>query len=168
MVQIENLPLILTGIGLTASIVYYASVLRNQNKTRQTQMLMELYAVYRDPEFAKAWGEIMDQEYADFDDYWQKYGSDTNREAWNTWQSVARLFNGIGVLVKNDMVGIELVEELMGVVIVVSWSKMSPIVYGFREFVNDQEHTRYLGTYQSLAGFEYLYFELEKRFKVNS
>ena len=166
--MIDTLAFVLTGLGLAASITYYAMVLRNQNKTRQTQMLMELYAVYRDPEFAKAWGEIMDQEYTDFDDYWLKYGSDTNREAWNTWQSVARLFNGIGVLVKKNMVDIELVEELLGVIIVVSWSKMHPILYGFREHVKDQVHTKYTGTYQSLSGFEYLYFELEKRIKANS
>jgi hypothetical protein len=161
--MIEYLPLVLTGLGLTASILYYTMVLRNQNKTRQTQMLMELYAVYRDPEFAKSWGEMMDQEYIDFDDYWQKYGSDTNREAWNNWQSVARLFNGIGVLVKKGMIDVELVEELMGVIIIVSWSKMSPIVHGFREYVKDQVHTKYKDTYKSLAGFEYLNFELEKR-----
>ena len=33
--MIESIPLVVTGIGLTASIVYYASILRNANKTQQ-------------------------------------------------------------------------------------------------------------------------------------
>jgi hypothetical protein len=168
MASFEFLAVILTGLGLTASMFYYARVLENANKTRRTQMLMELYAVYRNPEFAAAWGEIMDQEYENFDDYWQKYGFDTNREVWNRWQSVARWFNGIGVLLKKGMVDIDLVEELLGVIIFVSWSQMSPILYGFREWTKGRKHTLYnREKYQSLSGFEYLYTELKKRDSIN-
>jgi hypothetical protein len=38
--MIDYLPLILTGIGIIASILYYASVLRNANTTRQAQLYM--------------------------------------------------------------------------------------------------------------------------------
>ena len=48
--MIEYLPLVLTGIGITVSILYYTSVLRNANKTQQMQletrqaaMFMKLY-----------------------------------------------------------------------------------------------------------------------------
>jgi hypothetical protein len=164
MVDVQTNSIIFAGLSIAVSIAYYASVLNNATKTRQTQMLMELYSAYRDPEFAKAWGEIMDQEYTDFDDYWHKYGNETNREAWNKWQSVARWFNGIGVLLKKGMVDIDLVEELLAVLIFVSWSKMSPVLYGFREWTKGQENTIYnREKYQSLSGFEYLYNELEKR-----
>ena len=51
MVQIENLPLVLTGFGLTASILYYTMTLRNANKTqqlalenRQAQLFMQLWS----------------------------------------------------------------------------------------------------------------------------
>ena len=163
MASFEFLAVIVSVLGLAASITYYAFVVQNQNKTRQTQMFMDLYAVYRDPEFAKIWGEIMDQQYTDFDDYWDKYGGETNREAWNKWQSVGRLFNGIGVLVKRGMVDIELVEELMAVIIFVSWAQMGPILYGFREWTKNRARTIYADAYQPMSGFEYLYNELEKR-----
>jgi hypothetical protein len=130
-------------------------------------MLMELYSAYRDPEFAKNWGEIMDQEYTDFDDYWKKYGSETNREAWNKWQSVARLFNGVGVLLKKGLVDIDLVEELLVNIVLISWVKMGPVVYGFREYTRLRGkrlnfHAR-SDKYPQLSGFEYLYNELRKR-----
>jgi len=164
MASFEGLAIILTGLGLSVSILYYSTVIRNQNKTRQTQMLMELYAAYRDPEFARAWGEVMDLEYTDFDDFWQKYGGTSNREVYSKWQSIARLFNGIGVLVKKNMVDIELVEELLAVIIIVSWTNMSPIVYGFREWTKTQGRTQYdRDKIRALSGFEYLAKEMIKR-----
>ena len=36
--MIEYLPLVLTGLGLTASIAYYANILNNANKTRELQL----------------------------------------------------------------------------------------------------------------------------------
>ena len=67
MVQIENLPIVLTGLGLTASVLYYTMVLRNANKTRelqlraqeqaedtrQTQFFMNVYNRFQDPEFTQ-------------------------------------------------------------------------------------------------------------------
>jgi hypothetical protein len=162
--MIEYLPLVLTGLGIAASVTYYAMVLGNSNKTRRTQMMMELYAAYRDPEFAKIWGEVMDYEYRDFEDFWGKYGSESNREAWSKWQSVARLFNGIGVLLKKNMIDIELVEELMAVIIIVSWSYMGPILYGFREWTIRRDNVQInRDKIQALSGFEYLSKEIIKR-----
>lgn len=167
--SLEVVAILLSGISISASLFYYANVLQNANQTRRTQMLMELYQAYRDPQFAKAWNEVLDQEYTDFDDHWQKYGMETNRDAWNKWQSVARVFHGIGVLVKRDMVDIDLVEELMGTMIAVSWYRMGPVVLGFRanrvSMAGDDDW--WSNKYQSLYGFEYLHNELKKRSQTN-
>jgi hypothetical protein len=60
--MIEYLPLILTGIGIIASILYYSSVLRNANETqkqaletRQAALLMDLMNNFRSAEFRKQW-----------------------------------------------------------------------------------------------------------------
>ena len=37
--MIEYLPLVLTGLGIMASIFYYSMTLRNQNKTRKSEIL---------------------------------------------------------------------------------------------------------------------------------
>ena len=53
MIQIEYLPIVLTGIGIIVSILYYAMVLRNQNTTRQAQLLMQINNISR-PENLRA------------------------------------------------------------------------------------------------------------------
>jgi hypothetical protein len=40
---------------------------------------------------------------------------------------------------------------------------MGPILFGFREWVTSQETSRGSSKYQSLSGFDYLYYELKKR-----
>ena len=76
--MMEYLPLVLTGIGIIASILYYASVLRNANKTRQAQLFMDLYRTYRDPEFRRQYYEILGQKWVDFEDFWEKAKNSSN------------------------------------------------------------------------------------------
>ena len=44
MASFEFLAVILTGLGLTASIVYYTTILRNANKTRELQLKAQEHA----------------------------------------------------------------------------------------------------------------------------
>lgn len=73
--------------GVIAGFTYYLMTMRNQNKTRQAQLLMGPYEAYRSPESRNQWSEIINQEWDDFDDLWEKYGRDTNPEAWVKWIS---------------------------------------------------------------------------------
>ena len=98
MVMIEYLPLVLTGIGLTASILYYTIILRNANKTqkmqletRQVQMFMTISGTRSSPEFQKLIYRVtfMD-EWNDLDDYFRRYGPENNLDAYSehayVWQ----------------------------------------------------------------------------------
>ena len=80
MVSLEVIALVLTGLSITASIIYYANVLGNANKTqqmqletRQTQLFMNFYETYRSEEFRKQFGIIMRLEYSDYEDFMDKY-----------------------------------------------------------------------------------------------
>ncbi|TFH14082.1 hypothetical protein E4H04_10865, partial [Candidatus Bathyarchaeota archaeon] len=104
MVQIEYLPIVLTGIGIIVSILYYTSVLRNQNKTRQTQLFLQFYNRLTDKQFFTEFKNTLDQEWTDFDDYLEKYGYGPT------------LFDiyleGVGLLVKRNQIDISLVDDL--------------------------------------------------------
>ncbi len=81
-------------------------------ETRQAQLFMGLYETYRSPQFRKQWTTILNQEYTDFDDFWEKYGLENNPDAWANWQSVASFFHGMGILVKKGLVEPNLLDEL--------------------------------------------------------
>ena len=69
MVTAENLLDILPLVSLVVVLAYYALTVRNQNKTRQAQLLMGLYENYRSLEFRKMCHEIGSWEWTDFEDF---------------------------------------------------------------------------------------------------
>jgi len=80
MTQIEYLPIVLTGIGIIVSIVYYASVLRNANKTqkmqletRKAQLFMQIYSMFASNEYFERGGAIVSTEFEDAEDFWENH-----------------------------------------------------------------------------------------------
>ena len=106
--------------------------------------------------------EIINQEWSDFDDFWEKYGSQTNPSTWARWQSTASEFHGMGVLLKKGLIDIELVEELLVNQVFVAWFRMEPIVEGFKGWINTRPAPM-SSKYETYSGFKYLYEELAKR-----
>jgi len=155
--MIEYLPLVLTGLGLTASIIYYASVLRNQNKTRQVQLLMDLYTKYQSTEYRQNTSDIQHQEWVDYEDWKQKYSLEANPESWAKWQSVAGFYNGIGVLLRRNMIDISLVNELLANVVYKDWEHMGDILIEWRKEMPPRKRTN-----EPFDGFDYLHNELIK------
>jgi hypothetical protein len=113
MAQVEYLPLVLTGIGLTASILYYAMVLRNQNRTRQAQLFMQVYNQFTMEKY-KQWHEVRRWEWDDFDDFMEKW------------------LEGLGVLVKSELVPIHLVALFITGLITEYWKKFGPLTLEYR------------------------------------
>jgi len=114
--------------------IYYTLTLRNVNRTRQAQLFLRIYERFYDAEFSRQWNWVMFVwEWTDFDDAWNKYGPETNMEAASAFISVARYYEGIGVLVKRKLIDINLVEELTSEYVIRSWEKMGPYFKEARE-----------------------------------
>ena len=60
--MIEFLPLVLTGLSITASIIYYSNTLANATKTRQTQLFMSLYDKYQSTEFRRLLFSVLEMD----------------------------------------------------------------------------------------------------------
>lgn len=133
----------IAATGVTIAAIYYIMILRNTIKTRQAQLLMGLYETYRSPEFRKQMQEMFNLEWTNFEDFWEKYGSQANPDVWANWLSFAGFFNGIGVLLRRKLIDIDLVEELLSNITFVSWDRVGPILMGWRGSpLRFGEHTR--------------------------
>ena len=124
---------------------------------------MQLYNTYSSQEFRKKHTLMITQQWDDYDDFINKYGNESNIEAWTSWLSLAAFFNGIGVLVKRGKIEIDVVEELLANTIFVSWYRMQPIIIGWRKGEDPVSPDGRSSKYPFLHGFEYLYNELNKR-----
>jgi len=108
---------------------YYILTLRNQNRTRQAQLFMQLHSQFNTSEFNKATDEIFfSWDWTDYDDFMRRYGPETNMDAWAFWGSVFEYFHGVGILVEQRLIDAHLIYELMSGPIMRYWQKVEPIL----------------------------------------
>jgi hypothetical protein len=116
-------------------------------ETRQAQLLMSIYMKWQEPEFQDAFHEIIQWEWKDFDDNWEKYGSVSNPEKWSKRAIVGTYLEGLGVFVKRGFIDPRLVDDLMSSYIITFWQKFGPVTKEMRKRLNDPtaaEHIEYL------------------------
>jgi len=133
MIQIEYLALILTGLSITVSILYYTNVLRNANKTRQVQLFMNLYSTYSTPETQGHFRDLLTIEMNGTED-WSRLTE--NREQFQSWGFFASYYEGMGVLVKDGFVDIDLMVKLVSGNAIWFWEKYRDGIFELRESLN--------------------------------
>ena len=156
MVDYQTISIMLTGIGMIIALTYYSLQIRNQNKTRQAQLFMQIFNRFQEVEFRLNFNEVLLREWEDYDDYDSKYGRVTNPKAQAVSSSIGLFFEGLGVILKQGLIDIEVVSQLMSSPVWFYWEKMSPIFMEMRRRMNHPEAMLYA---------EYLYDEIVKREK---
>ena len=152
--MIEYLPLVLTGIGIIASILYYASVLRNADNTRRTQLLMDVKKQLDDPKFWLTLHKIESYKWNNYEEYEEKYGRINNPQAAAEIDALLAFYNSIGVLVATDRIDVDLLGMHLGPMPVRFWNQFKDVILERRR-LNDYP---YMYVY-----FEYLKDEHLKR-----
>ncbi|MDH5199585.1 MAG: hypothetical protein OEW93_01755 [Candidatus Bathyarchaeota archaeon] len=129
---IQAISQVMTAVGVVAAASYYILMVRNtiQNQqltleTRQAQLFMQVYDRWNSSEFIKFWFEFIE---ADFEEY--ELGID--RELDIAIRAIGRFLEGIGVLLKRDLIDVALVDDLMSGNIVDFWEKSEELVNDFR------------------------------------
>lgn len=161
MASFEFLAIILTGLGLTASIVYYASILRNANKTQQHQLetrQLQLYTTAFQPTQNKEWMSslidvVYNQKWEDYEDFMRKYGPETNPDAYASLQQVIEHYQMIGLFVEQKALDLDIVNRHHGKFTIRLWEKVEPYVIEHRKRYDNPMHWH---------SFEYLYNEIKK------
>ena len=153
MIQIEYLPIVLTGVGIIASVLYYAMVLRNANKTRQAQLFMSIFNTFSSKQYQRDREQMLIVwEFEGYEDFFSKYGVEVNPEDHAIWDMFCSHFEGIAVLVKRGLIDPRLVYDLMYGSIIMFWEKFEPVLLGMRE----------MGSPKTWEDLEALYHEMKR------
>jgi hypothetical protein len=123
MASFEFLAIILTGLGLTASILYYSFTIQNQNKTRRLQIVKDIWDWISDEEGYKKFMYLMTMTWSDYADFGEKYGGFTNPDAYAQRFSVWNKMNGLGYMVKEGVI-----DDTGAGRIVWMWEKFAPVI----------------------------------------
>jgi hypothetical protein len=133
MVSLEVVAILLSGIGISGSLLYYASVLRNTSKAQQIQMLQRVHDSKSDIEGLEHFFELMWWEWKDYDDYMSKYSPPNNPKNSSIMESQLSYLDGLGVLVKNKVVDLETLYDITGRRVIQYWFKFESVIDGLRK-----------------------------------
>jgi len=147
-----DISIIFAGLSIAASIVYYASVLRNANKTREIQLFMQLYNILHTRESLQTFIELLNLK-IDEEEYRQKYDSYVNPEHFGKRGSLWYTYNSIGEMLRLKMVDPDLLHRLnVDLHVIMLWENWEHIIKMNRERENMPD---------LWDGFEYLYNEMK-------
>ena len=125
-------------VALIVGIAYYLFIMRNSQRTqemtlknRQAQLLMQMWNRTQSKEFTRDSNIMSRMEWKDYDDFIEKYSYPSEEN--DAWVSIGNFCEGLGVMVKNDLIEPSLVDDLESRLIVAGWEKLSPIVYETRK-----------------------------------
>ena len=135
MVDAQTISIIFAGVSIGLAAIYYMMTLRNQDRTRQTQLFMSLFETYMEESYQISEATMLnDWQWNDFEDFMEKYGYKT--ENYGMFVKEGTFLEAIGVLVNRGMIDITLVDDLMSGSILKWWEKFEPVQLEIRERFN--------------------------------
>ncbi len=144
MVSFEFLAIILTGLGLTASIIYYASILRNANQTqqlaletRQAQLFMQMYNRWLDSIGLEDYSKFIARRVSNWEEFKLVYNSDEDYQ--RVFNKIAGFYEGLGVLVKAGYLSIHPIALMWTGVTTLFWTNvLEPTIDDWRTELNQR------------------------------
>jgi hypothetical protein len=123
---------VLPVLSLVLVLAYYSLQVRNQNRDREVQIILQINNNFN--LFSKQWSKFMySWNWTDFNDFWEKYGPETNLDEWSDMMQYWTFIENLGVLVRRKSLSIELIDDVFAGIILDHWEKAEPIAVGLRE-----------------------------------
>lgn len=150
MVNAETVSIIFAGLSIGLAAIYYMMTLRNaqrsqqlQLETRQAQLFMDIYIHLATEEASKADYDLFHLEFRDVDDWNEIIG---DKEKYTAWNIYATYFEGVGLLVRKQLLDIDTVARLMSGGVTSWWDKYEAGIkacrehYGWPRFMIEAEY----------------------------
>ena len=140
--------------SLVVGIIYYLTIMRNNQRTNNLYTLQ--HRMQRlDRSHYQAWANVLTIKYETYDEWREKYGSDTNPAMYADWCYIGALYHNLGYLLKNGLIDPVTVFELYPPASIIRiWKRY--------EFVVEDQNKR-IGS-KLWVHFKYLIEEAERRF----
>jgi len=160
MVDLQTISVVIAATSVVIGVVNSILSSRRSEKTmqitletRQAQLFMQLYTRINERELHDLISEILVRwEWSNLDEFLEKYGPENNFEASLNFSMVGTYLNGMGILVRENLVDIRLVTRF-GSFVKAFWEKIEPIIEDWRELHDFP---------RMLSDTEYLYNEMMK------
>jgi hypothetical protein len=138
--DISTIATIVTTVSIAIGVIFTLLELRHLAKTRRTEIIMKIYDRFSSREMVEAMSKVGSAKFESLDDYRKKYGFTEITE-------IAVLFEGLGVLLEQNLIDIKMVDRLFGPTLNALWERVQPVLYAMRKGLNEPfffSHFEYL------------------------
>jgi hypothetical protein len=140
MIDIPTLSSIITTGSIIIGVVFTILEIRHLTKVRRTDIIMKIYEKFGSREIVEAMNKVGGAKFESLEDYRAKYG-------FTEVTQLAVLFEGIGVLLEQELIDTKMVDRLFGPTLNQLWQRMQPVIYAMRKGLNEPfffSHYEYL------------------------
>jgi len=144
---------IVQTIGILVGIIYYITIMRNTQKTRQTELLLQRHKV--DLDYARSWGDVLvTQDWTTMEELDEKYPWETHLEERARVIYILNTYNTLGLILRERVADPKLVFDLYPPSnVITTWLKFEGYLNAIRDRGNDPKQ---------FSGFDYLYSEARR------
>jgi hypothetical protein len=138
--DISTIAALVTTVSVVIGVVFALLELRHLTGTRKTEIIMKIYDKFGSKEMIEAINRVGASKFESLDDYRNRYGFTDAIE-------IAVLFEGIGVLLEQNLIDIKMADRLFGPSLYLLWERMQPLIYAMRKGLNEPfffSHFEYL------------------------
>ena len=140
------------ALGVFIAAIFYVLNLRiSQRNMRQTletrklQFVTSITSQLLSEEGQRRYGELLNMEWKDYDDFEKKYGSDYNLDNYAKRMNVWKFYNTLGMLLREKLIEPEVLYRINDINPCLMWSKFKDIIveqrkrYGGEDAFSDFE-----------------------------
>jgi hypothetical protein len=140
MIDIPTVSSVITTVSIVIGVVFTILEIRHLARTRRTDIIMKIYERFGSKELVEAMMKIGAAKFESVEDYRKKYGFTEVVE-------IAVLFDGLGVLLEQNLINIKMADRLFGPTLNSLWQRMEPVIYAMKKGLNEPfffSHFEYL------------------------
>jgi hypothetical protein len=146
MLDISTIATVVAAVSVVVGMIFTILELRHMARTRRTDVIMRIYDRFGSKEMVEAIYSI------------GKLRSETPttfppQDALTGPIQIAVIFEGLGVLLQQDLIDLKLVDSLFGPTLEALWEPIRPLIHGMRDSLKQPTF---------FSHFEYLYNRLNE------
>lgn len=129
-------------LGTLASLAVLVGVgvailqLRGLRAQRQTESVLRAYMPFLEENLTRAYWRVHNWSFSSF----EQFEREATLDDWTDLDQVTTFFEMMGVLYKRGMAKLDLLDDLFAGSLVLSWTKVAPLVRGYRVAANVHDY----------------------------
>ena len=151
---IEQIGVFIAVISIIIGMILGLQSAKDWSKDRNAGLYLQYQLEAFNTDFMENLLEInVTWSWSNNEDFWKKYGPETNPKAFAKFLSVGTIFDSLGVLLKRKYIPVTMVPELVIIAVRDFWGKVEPVA---AQLGKDMMHPK------AFQNIEYLYNEIQK------